>query len=114
MSTSVSQNAHTHERVVAYVDGFNLYYGLRDKHWRRYYWLNVHDLIRNLLASQQTLVKTRYFTSRLKGWSAAKHTRQTNYIEALESIADIEIDLGNYLKKKRRCSQCGKEWEYYE
>ena len=29
-------------RVAVYVDGFNLYYGLRSKGWRRYYWLDLH------------------------------------------------------------------------
>ena len=31
-------------RVAVYVDGFNLYYGLRSKGWRRYYWLDLHRL----------------------------------------------------------------------
>ncbi|MCW8197075.1 NYN domain-containing protein [Verminephrobacter aporrectodeae subsp. tuberculatae] len=26
-------------RVITYIDGFNLYFGLRSKGWRRYYWL---------------------------------------------------------------------------
>ena len=29
------------ERVSVYVDGFNLYYGLRSRGWRRYYWLDL-------------------------------------------------------------------------
>ena len=28
-------------RVVAYVDGFNLYFGLRSKGWKKYYWLDL-------------------------------------------------------------------------
>jgi hypothetical protein len=32
------------QRVIAYIDGFNLYYGLKDKGWRRYYWLNLNSL----------------------------------------------------------------------
>ena len=27
------------ERVIAYIDGFNLYFGLKAKGWRQFYWL---------------------------------------------------------------------------
>ena len=27
-------------RVIAYIDGFNLYYGLKESDWRRYLWLD--------------------------------------------------------------------------
>ena len=37
------------ERVIAYVDGFDLYFGLKSKGWRRYYWLNIQTLAQNLL-----------------------------------------------------------------
>ena len=33
-------------RVAVYVDGFNLYYGLRSKGWRRYYWLDLRTSVR--------------------------------------------------------------------
>jgi hypothetical protein len=32
------------ERVITYVDGFNLYFGMRSRGWRRYYWLDVKRL----------------------------------------------------------------------
>jgi len=35
------------DRVIAYVDGFNLYFGLKSKGWRRYYWLNPRALALN-------------------------------------------------------------------
>ena len=31
------------ERVISYIDGFNLYFGLRSKGWRRFYWLSWVD-----------------------------------------------------------------------
>ncbi|MCS6861184.1 MAG: hypothetical protein NZT92_12780 [Abditibacteriales bacterium] len=52
------------ERVIAYVDGFNLYFGLRSRGWRRYYWLNLQALALNLLKPSQQLVFTKYFTAR--------------------------------------------------
>lgn len=26
-------------RVITYIDGFNLYFGLKSKGWKRYYWI---------------------------------------------------------------------------
>lgn len=54
------------ERVIGYIDGFNLYFGLRDKGWRCYYWLDVKLLCQNLLKSPQHLLTVKYFTSRIK------------------------------------------------
>ena len=53
------------QRVAAYIDGFNLYYGLRSKGWRRYYWLDLHRLVERLLRPGQQLVAVRYFTTRV-------------------------------------------------
>jgi hypothetical protein len=50
-------------RVITYIDGFNLYYGLRSKGWRYFYWLDVQKMSRHMLKSHQTLVRTKYFTS---------------------------------------------------
>ena len=36
-------------RVIAYIDGFNLYFGLKSQGWQRYFWLNVQSLATNLL-----------------------------------------------------------------
>jgi hypothetical protein len=32
--------------VIAYIDGFNLYHGLREKGWKWAYWLNLQALMR--------------------------------------------------------------------
>ena len=42
-------------RLTAYIDGFNLYYGLRSKGWHSYYGLDIHCLVENLLQPGQRL-----------------------------------------------------------
>ena len=73
------------DRVIVYVDGFNLYYGLKDSGLRRYYWLDIQKLAENLLKPNQRLVAVRYFTTRLKETpaSATKRKRQSTYLESL-------------------------------
>lgn len=98
------------ERVIAYVDGFNLYFGLRSKGWKRYYWLNIQALAKNLLKPGQALVSTKYFTARI-AWPPDKEERQSTYIEALKTLSEFEIFYGKYQLNPRQCSQCGFEDE---
>jgi len=94
------------ERVIAYVDGFNLYFGLKSKGWRRYYWLNIQMLAQNLLKPNQRLLLTKYFTARIAG-PPDKEKRQSTYIEALETLSEFQIFYGKYQLNPRQCSNCG-------
>lgn len=58
------------QRVIAYVDGFNLYYGLKEKGWKRYYWLDLKELVTNLLKPNQQLQFVKYFSARLSSGDA--------------------------------------------
>ena len=96
------------KRVIVYIDGFNLYYGLKTKRWRRYYWLDVRALAENLLRPGQSLVMVRYFTAGVSpSGGIAKLRRQSTFLEALQTRDDLHIHYGHYLAKSRRCSQCG-------
>jgi len=97
---------NTMNRVIAYIDGFNLYFGLREKGWRRFYWLNVQLLVQNLLKFNQELVMTKYFTARVIG-SLDKQKRQSTFIEVLETLPDLKIFYGKYQLNPRECPNCG-------
>jgi uncharacterized LabA/DUF88 family protein len=100
------------ERLIAYIDGFNLYFGLRSKGWKRFYWLNLQSLIQNLLLSRQTLVDTKYFTAKIKS-PPNKRKRQTTYLEALGTLTDFHIFYGHYLEAKTTCRNCGHTFTTY-
>lgn len=101
-------------RVTLYIDGSNLYFGLRSKSWRRYYWLNVRKLDERLLKPNQTLVGVRYFTARIIGPDHGKQKRQSLYLDALATLEDVDIQLGHYLATTKRCQKCGEHWRVYE
>ncbi|MEW6216707.1 MAG: NYN domain-containing protein [Candidatus Bipolaricaulota bacterium] len=100
------------KRVVVYIDGFNLYYGMRSKGWHRYNWLNVQLLAQNLLKPGQALVGTKYFTSRVSSTPRDPHKnrRQSTYLEALGTLPDVRIFFGHYLENTVTCFRCGAEW----
>lgn len=103
------------ERVIAYIDGFNLYFGIKSKGWRRYYWLNPKQLAQNLLKPRQALVATKYFTARISNHpDAGKHKRQTTFLEAIETLPDTKIYYGHYLPKPQNCFRCGATWVAHE
>ena len=83
-------------RVVVYVDGFNLYYGLKSRKWRRYYWLDLRRLAERLLRPGQQLETVHYFTTRVadEPHNPGKATRQNSYLEALETLENLETHTG--------------------
>jgi len=44
-------------RVTVYIDGFNLYFGLRDQYGRKYLWLDLQALAESLLRAGQSRSK---------------------------------------------------------
>ncbi len=96
------------ERVVAYIDGFNLYFGIREANFDQCRWLNVKKLVSSLLQPNQELAGVKYYTSRVSN-NPYKQKRQSTYIDALESTG-IEIYYGNYQDGSEECKRCGHIW----
>jgi len=104
------------QRLVAYIDGFNLYFGLRQAGWQRFLWLDIEGLIRALLKPHQELARVNYFTARVSGTPSDpdKPHRQNTYLEALQAHSDIVIHYGHYLNKERTCFKCSNRWTDHE
>jgi len=92
-------------RVIVYIDGFNLYFGLKSKNWKRLYWLNLQKLAQNLLSVDQVLKRTKYFTSRIS-LPPDKAKRQSIFIEALMTLPDFDIYFGHYQANTITCYRC--------
>ena len=94
------------ERTVVYIDGFNLYFGLKSKNWNRYYWLDLELLSKNLLKFNQSLEAVNYFTAKVST-PEDKKKRQLTYIEALKNHCNIKITYGKYQANTIECYNCG-------
>ena len=97
------------QRVAVYIDGLNLYYGLRSKDWRRYYWLNLCRLSENLLRPEQQVTQVKYFTAIFmpNAENPGQPERQDAYLKALATLPNLSIHYGYHLPKTRVCKQCG-------
>jgi DNA polymerase II large subunit len=98
------------ERIICYIDGFNLYFGLREKGWKKYYWLNLKRLTEKLLKPHQSLEMVKYFTSNISAGNESsppwlqkkmkeKRKRQLTYLEAINTLDGTKIFFGHYLLK---------------
>ena len=99
--------------VIAYVDGFNLYHGLRDRYRRRYLWLDLEHMVKRL-RPKDDIAAVRYFTALVRDEPAAL-ARQQAYLDALSVYSsNVEIILGRFQAKDVACRQCGSVWRSYE
>lgn len=116
-------------RVLAYVDGFNLYYGLKnalreadEEHvknggdpseclGRSLYWLDIHAMVQGQIRGAEECVGIRYFSAPRKipkllkpdqverARLVASNARQSQYLEALRTLPLTKVVLGYYSEK---------------
>lgn len=98
------------EKVITYIDGFNLYFGMREKYNKKYLWLDLDALTTNLLKPHQKSVHIHYFTATINNTNN-KGKRQITYLEALESKKPkLEIHRGKYLNSLIKCPICNSSY----
>jgi uncharacterized LabA/DUF88 family protein len=102
------------ERVMVYVDGMNLYYGLRAKHGRRYLWLDVASLADSLLHSGQRIERINYFTALVRD-NLASQQRQEDYLLALKTQCQhFDVVEGRFQERITLCRGCGTRQRTFE
>ena len=86
------------KRTIAYIDGYNLYYGLLKG--SRQKWLDPVRFVLRLLRDDHELVAVKYFTSPVKTYphDTAALDRQKIYLQALSTLPTVEIVQGFYRK----------------
>jgi len=104
-------------KTICYIDGFNLYYGLRNEGLKKYYWLDLTAVADLLLPPDHTLIVTKYFTTPIRGGSPSdrperaksrdeSRIRQNSYLDALATIPNLMRFYGHYMQKPFMCPDC--------
>lgn len=93
------------QKVIVYIDGFNFYFGLKSKKWKRYYWLDLVKFCSQFLKPHQELVEVNYFSA-VSSNNRAKQDRQDLFFTANKQNPKFYLHLGKYLKKSRVCNNC--------
>lgn len=113
------------QKVAAYIDGFNLYFGIRECNLKRFLWLDLLSLARKLVLPHQEVAIVKYFTARISGGRPsdspqyreqrnASRKRQSDYLQALVCATGIEVFEGQFLSKSMECRKCGATWSAFE
>lgn len=89
------------QRVIAYIDGFNFYFGLRSEpRWKRYYWLDVVKFFDMFMKDNQELVAVKYFSAR--PYDNAKKLNQNAFLlPDVVHLAQANFDLHIPIKWKQ-------------
>lgn len=93
-------------RVNAYIDGFNFYYGCREKNWRHYYWLNFCQFISTFLIEGQELQHLYYFTS--TPLDNGKKNRQAQLLKANRLDGRFSTIQGKFIQEPVKGCRCGR------
>jgi len=86
----------TKQRVIAYIDGFNLFYSCLKG--TSYKWLDLEKFCKFYLKPNQELVAVKYFSALVNSFKGdlSRTLRQDIYIQALRSNPIIEVQLGYF------------------
>jgi len=101
--------------IFAYVDGYNLYHGMMDSKYtipndpsryplRKYLWLDLHSFIQSYFPQYYILERIYYFTAPVRDNPKAL-MRQSDYLKALESIPNMDIQYGKHIFINNRYSE---------
>lgn len=107
MTNSLSQ------RVCFYIDGFNFYYGLKEKDWGEFYWLDIVKFCRSLIKSYHTLISVNYYSAPPINHSGKKR-RQRKFFDANELNNLFKLHLSIHKPKNKICDNCGYTIYYSE
>jgi uncharacterized LabA/DUF88 family protein len=100
------------ERVIAFVDGFNLYHSLADEPtYHKYKWLDIKKLL-DLYISPGEMKEVYYFTS-LTNWNVDKVNRHRTLLRALEQTG-VKVVYGQFRRKDRFCPNCKQSYASHE
>ena len=89
--------------AIAYIDGFNLYFG--SLKGTKHKWLDLQSFVLATSPKDLKIKKIRYFTAKVKpsGKSPNAHTDQQAYLDAISSHCPlVEIHYGRFIRHKIR------------
>jgi uncharacterized LabA/DUF88 family protein len=93
------------KKTYVYIDGFNLFFSLKENKWKKYYWLDLVNLSSEMLRPGHFLSRVNYFTAPVKR-PPDKKERQQTYLKALKSLNFFAMHYGKYKYTTIVCRNC--------
>lgn len=101
------------ERVVCFIDGFNLYHAIAKLKAPHLKWVNLYSLSSVFVRPQsQYLVDVHYFSA-YADWLPQQKSRHIQYVKALMA-SKVSPVMGKFKIKDRNCPSCHHRWNGHE
>lgn len=101
------------EKIIVFVDGFNLYHALASTGFNHYKWLDLRKLFTRLTRSKSQIITQLYYFTAYPTWKPDPYRRHRQYVEALRSTGVVPI-LGQFKNKSKQCRTCHSKWTNHE
>lgn len=99
----------TQERVVCFVDGFNLYHAINNLRLPHLKWLDLWKLASALTRPKSQKLLNVFYFSAYAEWLPASKKRHLQYVKALTQVGVTPI-MGQFKAKDRKCPKCKHQW----
>ncbi len=90
----------TKKKVVAYIDGFNVYHSIANNLPEKYKWLDYRAFVEQFIWPDEELSEILFFTAEPR-WDILKIARHNEYLDILKQYLKIHIVSGNYTSVSR-------------
>ena len=100
-------------RVIAFIDGFNLYHAIHDLGKSHLKWVDLWKVCEIFCPPPDLVLEAVYYFTAYATWRPASYKRHRDYLAALESRGVTPV-LGRFKEKDRRCFRCGNTWKDHE
>lgn len=101
------------KRVVAYVDGFNLYHAIKDLGDDHLKWLDIWALAQAFAPRPDHHLVHVFYCTAYAYWRPASCSRHRIYVDALAATHVTPL-IGRFKEKDRECRSCGAKWIDHE
>ena len=99
-------------RIIAYVDGFNLYHAIDNLKRPALKWVGLWALANSLARPGEMVIEVNYFSA-YATWRSDAYKRHIEYVKALEH-SGVTCIMGHFKSKTRTCLSCGATWTQHE
>ena len=100
------------QRVIAYIDGFNLYHAIDALNRPHLKWVDLWALVSSFLKQRQTLTAVNYYSA-YATWMPEAHFRHRQYTNALRCF-NVSVHISEFRERPQECHQCGNRWLSHE
>lgn len=101
------------QRVICFIDGFNLYHAIDKLNKPHLKWVNLKNLASVFIRSRSQKLIDVYYFSAYANWLIKSKERHVQYVKALH-YAGVKLIIGKFKSKSRKCPKCEFCWNGYE